>query len=485
MNRETAKTRMQIITISRFLVAIFCLMAVLPWAEASANPRYAGLVVDADTGDVLYASHANERRYPASLTKLMTIYLAFEAVQQGKLSMDTQLTASRKAAAMPRTNISLRPNDRITVRDAITALVVHSANDVAVVLAESLGGSEWGFATKMTEKARRLGMNATVFRNASGLPDSGQYTTARDMAVLAMALRTHFPEYYPLFKLKQFSYKGRTYFSHNRVTQRLPGAEGLKTGYINASGFNLVTTVLRNGKKLVGVVMGGRTAATRDSHMISLIERSYARLGTGSSFAANDNGRINAVAVAQQTAFRRLPKPLAKPLAQIAKVKPPAVLPEPAIQQANLQPSQNTAPQEVLNSLQPAAAAQPQNYRQPPHPFSAMHYQAQPSYLSQQQNFEPAAYVTRNDARSWAIQVGAYNKAPEALMAAINASKIAGNELTGAQVMVSDTTEQDGGRLHRARLANMNENQARRACQKLISLQQSCFVVRMEQGESL
>lgn len=240
--------------------------------------RYAALVVDADTGRVLYESKAGHTRYPASLTKMMTIYLALDAVKSGKMTMGQELPVSKKAASQPQTNISLNPGDKISVKEAIESLVVRSANDSAMVLAEAIGGTEWNFALLMTNKARELGMDKTVFRNPSGLPDNKQHTTAFDMARLAIALRRDFPEHYSVFKLTSFTFNGVEYPGHNNVVQLYPGADGVKTGYIRASGFNLVTSVQKNGYTLVGVVMGGRTASTRDNEMMQMLDNTFAKL---------------------------------------------------------------------------------------------------------------------------------------------------------------------------------------------------------------
>lgn len=240
--------------------------------------RYAALVVDANTGHVLYERNAGDIRYPASLTKMMTLYLAFDALKKGKLSLDQSLSVSAKAAGQPQTNISLDAGDSLPLRVAIESVVVRSANDSAMVLAEALGGTEWNFALMMTKKARELGMKNTVFRNPNGLPDNQQHTTAYDMARLAIALRRDFPEYYHYFKKQSFTYNGVTYPGHNRVLDRFPGADGVKTGYIRASGFNLVTSVKRDGYNVVAVVMGGASAASRDDQMVSLLSQTFARL---------------------------------------------------------------------------------------------------------------------------------------------------------------------------------------------------------------
>ena len=240
--------------------------------------RHAALVVDASTGRVLYEKNAGDLRYPASLTKMMTLYLTFDALKHNRVTLDSQLPVSAKAAGQPQTNISLNPGERLPVRIAIESVVVRSANDSAMVLAEALGGTEWNFALMMTQKARELGMKDTVFRNPNGLPDNSQHTTAYDLAKLAIALRRDFPEYYPYFKLDSFDYKGITYPGHNRVMARYDGVDGVKTGFIRASGYNLVTSVRKDGVNLVAVVMGGSTAQSRDDEMISLLDQTFSQL---------------------------------------------------------------------------------------------------------------------------------------------------------------------------------------------------------------
>ncbi len=251
-------------------------------AAAAKNSRYAAIVLDTGTGEVLYQDHADSQRYPASLTKMMTMYLLFEAIERGDLSLKTKLVASKRAAQMPATNLALRPGATITVEQAIGALVIRSANDVAVVVAEALGGTESQFAQMMTRRAHQLGMANTTFRNASGLPNSGQKTTARDLATLAGALMRDFPQYYHFFSLTSFKYNGKTYKTHNRLMLNYAGADGLKTGYINASGFNLATSAVRDGRRLLAIVLGGKTARSRDAHMADLLDRGFATTRTAS-----------------------------------------------------------------------------------------------------------------------------------------------------------------------------------------------------------
>ncbi|SHJ49943.1 D-alanyl-D-alanine carboxypeptidase family protein [Aureimonas altamirensis] len=230
------------------------------------------LVLDASTGRILYQENANELRYPASLTKLMTLYLLFEAVESGRLTLESPLTVSAEAASRPPAKLGLPVGTSITVREAATALAVRSANDVAVVVAEGVAGSEEAFARQMNARARAIGMSRTHFVNASGLPDEGQISTARDMALLALQLRTRFPAYQNFFTLKEFRFNGRRYEATNKLLGKVPGVDGLKTGYIRASGFHLVATAQRGNKRLIAVVMGGETGRARDARAEQLLE---------------------------------------------------------------------------------------------------------------------------------------------------------------------------------------------------------------------
>ncbi len=261
----------------RYLVIIVTALLLLVTSAGGADARrYASIVIDAHSGTVLHADGADRWVYPASLTKIMTLYMLFEAVDEGRFTLNSQLRVSRRAAGMPPSKLGLRAGESIRVRDAIGALVTKSANDVAVVVAEALAGSEAAFARRMTERARGLGLRATTFRNASGLPNSQQRTTARDMARLARQLQQDFPDFYSVFAMQRFSYGGRSYRNHNRLLESYDGTDGIKTGYIRASGFNLVASVLRDGRRLIAVVVGGRTSASRNAHMVTLLDRGFA-----------------------------------------------------------------------------------------------------------------------------------------------------------------------------------------------------------------
>src|SRR5215831_16723725 len=239
------------------------------------------IVIDADTGRVLSETNADAITYPASLTKMMTLYLTFEALNAGQLRLDQYLPVSSEAASKSPTKLHLLPGESVQVHDLILGIVTKSANDAAAVLAEGLAGSEPAFAEHMTAKARQLGMTSTVYRNASGLPDPDQYTTARDEAQLALALYRDFPKEYRYFSTREFYFRGKTIHNHNHLLDWYEGADGIKTGYIGASGFNLAASAVRSGHRLIGVVMGGSSAASRDREMAALLDRGFIEVGAG------------------------------------------------------------------------------------------------------------------------------------------------------------------------------------------------------------
>jgi D-alanyl-D-alanine carboxypeptidase len=246
-------------------------------APALAGSDYATLVIDATNQRVLEDRNADARMYPASLTKMMTLYLVFEALDDGRLTLDDTFTATANAAAQPPTKIGLKKGQKIAVRDAILALTTRSANDVATVVAEGLGGTEAKFARMMTDKARELGMRDTVFRNASGLPDPDMVTTARDMVRLAIALRRDHATHYKFFSTKSFTWKGTTYRNHNHLLASYKGVDGLKTGFTRAAGWNLAASAERDGKRIIAVILGGQSRVWRDKKMATLLDLGFER----------------------------------------------------------------------------------------------------------------------------------------------------------------------------------------------------------------
>lgn len=245
---------------------------------SSAHASVSSIIIDAETGDVLSSSNADSLRYPASLTKLMTLYITFNALDKGLIKFEDKLPVSRNAANRSPSKLGLKKGETITVRDAVLALIVKSANDCATVLAEGLGYSEENFAKTMTEVAQELGMKNTTFKNASGLPNRAQKTTARDMALLGAAMYHHFPEYYKLFATKKFTYNGRTYYTHNHLLKSFEGADGMKTGFTNAAGYNIVTSAERDGHRVIAVTMGHNTIRQRDTKVASLMKKGLQKL---------------------------------------------------------------------------------------------------------------------------------------------------------------------------------------------------------------
>lgn len=243
--------------------------------KSKGNPKYASIVMDADTGVILSQRYADKVLHPASLTKIMTLLMAFEALDRGDIQLNDRIRMSRHAANMVPSKLGIPAGSSIRVKDAILALVTKSANDVAVAVAEHIGGSESKFASLMTQRARTIGMNSTRFKNASGLHNKYQVSTARDMAKLGRYILQRYPHYYKYFSTKSFTYKGKTYRSHNRLMNSYKGMDGFKTGYINASGFNLVASAYRDGRRLIGVVFGGRTSKSRNAHMAQIMDLGF------------------------------------------------------------------------------------------------------------------------------------------------------------------------------------------------------------------
>jgi D-alanyl-D-alanine carboxypeptidase len=402
------------------LLAIFFAVQAAPEAHAVSS-RYSSIVIDYDTGAVLHAVNADKRSYPASVTKVMTLYLLFDALDSGKLSLNSMLPVSEHATDQSPSKLNLAEGDHISVEQVILALVTKSANDAAVVAAEAVGGTEENFAQMMTAKARSLGMKGTVYRNASGLPNPGQVSTVRDQATLARALIRNHGDYYRYFATRTFSFRGMTIPSHNRLMLRYQGADGIKTGYINASGFNLVSSAKRDGRRIIGVVFGGDTAAWRDKHMGVLLDKGFAKLNKG-----------------EQT--------------QIAKVDDEQDLPN--IDDLKL----------AAESAAPAKAAKVKQAK-----FQA----PKKKQVAQVDDDDDEDEV---DESAWGIQVGAFNDTKSAHKAATDAAKRLGGLVFKANVEVNKGKAGKHS-VFRARLNGFTEEQARAACKRLSRAGKSCKVV--------
>ena len=424
-----------------------------------AEAKFASLVMDAKTGAVLEEYNADARNYPASLTKMMTLYLTFEALTAGRLKTAQRLGVSPAAAAQRPSRIDLVPGQTVTVEEAILAVAVKSANDAAVVLAENIAGSEPRFAQIMTQKARELGMSATTFRNASGLPNPGQVTTARDMATLARALIRDYPQYYHYFNVREFDFDGVAIPTHNHLLVRYDGADGIKTGYIHASGYNLVTSAVRDGRRLIGVVLGGRTSTMRDHSMMHLLD----------------------VAFYQSAPLR---------LASYSKVQPPAGGNAGIAQRAEpvgAAPAEQAGPSPTLAAAiasadEPDAQAEAQAAAQPeiqvevlPDPQRDAHPGSQPSAANQLAGVEEATLEGTPEASWWGIQVGAYRHYAQARAAA---SRVQRRAPTLADAAVSVVRVRAGAHTaFRARLVGLSEHQARLACTYLHRHRGACLLI--------
>lgn len=388
--------------------ALFLLLA------SPAFAKYASMVVDADTGEVLHSVNADDRNYPASLTKIMTLYLLFDELEAGRVSLSDRMPVSAHAAAQAPSKLGLAPGQTLLVQDAVLGLVTKSANDAAVTVAEFLGGSEPAFAEKMTRKARELGMRQTQFHNASGLPNLGQISSARDMATLARALIHNHAKEYHYFSTRQFNYNGAILNTHNHLMEHYQGADGIKTGYIAASGFNLVASAKRDGRRLIGVVFGGQSAALRDRHMAHLLDAAFART-PGSS----------GVELAEMPEQTGEPTPVGSVLKAMADAKQGKV----------------AVAQTKLAHARQAPAAE-----------------------------DDAAGDT--DDENWGIQLGAFAQQTKAQETADAAVRKLGKLLSDGEASVVRAKGRHG--VYRARVIGLPEDTAREACQRLHKAHQSC-----------
>ncbi len=405
-------------------------MAMILLQPSAAIAKYASIVIDADSGAVLHEVNADTPNYPASLAKMMTLYMVFEALEDGNLRLDQRVTVSRRAARQPSSKLGLRRGDKISVEDIILGLVTKSANDAAAAIAETLGGTERNFAKMMTQRARALGMSNTTFRNASGLPHRRQRTTARDLATLARALRNDFPEYYDFFSTARFSYKGLTHRNHNKLLARFDAVDGIKTGYIHASGFNLAASVKRDGRRLIGVVMGGRSPRSRDRHMIDLLERAFTRITNGNDLFP------------ERAAAKRARKWRATRWIRWRRKSPISVTPplKPAMETAAAKTAANTVTKTASAKAAAGAAAK-----------------AKPK-------------------NAWAIQIGVFSRFARAHLAVTRAAGRAFSLLRKARIAIIPV-KKDGSIRYQARLTGLSKQRAKHACQVLAGKKINCVTV--------
>ena len=405
--------------------------------------KYASIVIEEASGKVLFSRSADQLRYPASLTKIMTLYLLFEDIEAGRMSMKSRIPVSKKAASRSPSKLYLKPGQSISAEQAIYALVTKSANDVATAIAEKLSGSEAKFAKRMTRKARALGMAKTTFMNASGLPNRRQRSTARDMAVLAVAMRRDFPRFYKFFSTQSFRWKGRQFGNHNKLLKNYRGTDGIKTGYINASGFNLVATVERNGVRLIGVVFGGKTSRSRDRHMMQILDNQFKQVKT--------------------IRVRRALAPLPNSMPKVLPVAPPPrsrqEMPRPLPVKRSAQLPTTSPKSETVSRLASIASKNP------------------PRLGKSGKN-------AREEVPLWSIQIGNFAQRSNAHKAAIRARRMADDSLgmTPANLMLVIRGNMP---LWRVRFNNLDENAARAACAALFVAGSPCIAVQSTQNPSM
>ncbi|RSC36367.1 peptidase M15 [Agrobacterium sp. FDAARGOS_525] len=416
-----------------FALAFFC--AILSLHASPAQAGYAHFIMDANTGKVLAARNADVLNHPASLTKMMTLYLTFEALHAGKLRWDQKITMSKNGASVIPSKLYVRQGQTFTVREAVYGMIVKSANDMAEGMGDHLGGSEARFAEMMTRKARQLGMTKTVFRNASGLPNKSQVTTARDMAKLGLALQRDFPKEYSLFATQSFNFRGKRIRGHNNLMYRYQGMDGIKTGYTNASGFNLVSAVNHNGRRVVGVVLGGKTARSRDAQMAALLDKAVPQAS---------RGRNTEQLVASANVSRTF---------DVAAAVPPAAVPLPMFAERRADPVAMqiaTANADVADMMQVSAIPQP----------------------------APAAAPAGQRSR-WEVQIAATDSEAAARSLLANARSNIGNYSGIAPY--TEAVQSGSATLYRARFTGFeDQSSAVSACKALKARSYACVVMTSE-----
>jgi D-alanyl-D-alanine carboxypeptidase len=474
------------------------------------SPPFAAYIVDVNSGRALHAVAENEPRFPASVTKVMTLYMLFEQLERGAIALDTEFKMSSYSAGMAPSKLYLRPGDTISVEDAIKALVTKSANDVAAAVAENLAGTEDDFAEKMTRKARQLGMNSTTFRNASGLPDPEQITTARDLSILARAIQEKFPKYYRYFQTRSFHFAGRTIGNHNRLLGKVEGVDGIKTGFTNKSGFNLMTSARLDGRHVVGIVLGGRSGPSRDQIMTQLVRTNLARasVGAGRTSFADAGERAAPAAEARNdvettagtmpvpapSAVTRTGKPLDLNAMRAAVASAPAgtsaaspsvvktaALVVPAAEPARPLPTPPLTTQKIEARLPVTPATPPVPAPPARAEFASAKVdlpKAEPVKVAAKVEAEPKREAARPPAGAWVIQLGAPDEEGKARQILAQARSASGRTLAHAAPF-TERVVRAGATLYRARFSGFEEpNAAQEACRSLKRSGFECFATR-------
>lgn len=441
-------------------------------AHARKNEKYASLVMDADSGVILSSRYADSPRHPASLVKMMTLLMVFEALERGDIKLKDRIRISHHAAGQQPSKLGLKAGSTIRVEDAILALVTKSANDIAAAVGEHLGGTESRFALQMTRRAHDIGMTKTTFKNASGLPHSRQITTARDMAKLATFILHRYPHYYRYFSTRTFTYQGHTYRNHNRLMDSYNGMDGFKTGYINASGFNLVASARRDGRRLIGIVFGGRTTATRNAHMADILNAGFEKIGNG----AVRGPQIAIAAVVKPPIPARKPGILvARDIMQPAPQHVASLTPMQAHVMAT--PADNDNVVRQLVRIQPTLQSGVFDELTGQGDFDpAVTKRLETGMLAMavhKNNMNPQAarpvpvVLPPSDIQNWAVQIGAFNSRVATDDALRRAAQSLPAALKHARPLVVPLRNHGRQMMFRARLSGLSEDEARAACRYL------------------
>lgn len=448
-------------------------------ASAMAKPLFSAIAVDARTGQVLFARDADGIRHPASLTKVMTLYVLFQDLKAGRVKLDSPLRISSRAASMAPSKLGARAGTTITVDQAIRALVTKSANDVAAAIAENLGGSESQFAARMTKTAKLLGMSRTVYRNASGLPNPQQVTTARDIAILSLRIQRDFPEYYPYFRIASFTFKGQTIRTHNRLLGRYAGTDGIKTGYIRASGFNLTTSVKRGDKRIVGVVLGATSGNARNRYMMAMLDQTLPKCVAGKTIVATVGTAATSTPAPMQADMspNKLQKRLLKGKAVLPNPTPdvPAAA-EPDTTDEDAAEGATEINENDKSALNTMIDQQQQQVPQPPAISTSVQSQAPLPAAIPFEIKDAAPALAAITVNSWHIQIGAY-PTKLAAQAKINlARQTVAKELEGKQGFTM-AVQKGQNTVYRARFSGFSEDAAKVACRHLESRGIQCMTL--------
>jgi D-alanyl-D-alanine carboxypeptidase len=468
-------------------------------ASQSYDPSYSSIVVDANSGAVMQTTDADGPRHPASLTKIMTLYLLFERLEAGKIKLSTEMEVSPHAAAQAPSKLGLQPGQTIDVETAIRAIVTKSANDVAVVVAEALGGDEPDFAKLMTAKAHALGMMHTTYHNASGLPDEGQITTARDMSILGRAIQDRFPNYYKYFSTRSFAYHGRVMRNHNHLLGRVDGVDGIKTGYIRESGFNIVLSVRRGQRHIITVVFGGHTAGARDARARSLIDNNINIASLKRTAPPVVEGWETAQSRARVQVASAMPLPVPAPtstptLGSTTPIKPVPVKTFIVHQNAMHTGSLSALPADIRKLMPAPATANSASVttlatikREPPATEAQPDARtAQPAKLAAKMAElasagegvrVPATDLSAKPHSGWMIQVGAFDDEKDAKDRLAIAQNKAESALGKADPF-TERIEKGEKSMFRARFAGLEKPQAETACRQLKRKEIPCIVVK-------